>query len=247
MQGGRIYASPMCGRYAMDKNVDDLVRAYVADGGKAKDFISHWQASFSIAPTDPVPIVRERLDDGTIERELEMAAWDLRPAWRTKEKSPAPQFNARLETVAEKPLFRNAFTARRAIVPMTGYFEWTGPKGDKQPHYIHAGGELLSAAGLYEVRKVDEQWQISTLIITRTGVDSAGEVHDRMPVFLTPDVWDEWLTPDKINDPGPVLSMLDHSSQAIASGLSTYTVDRRVNSVAKIDPHDASLIEPVEA
>lgn len=84
----------------MDKNVDDLVRAYVAQGGKAKDFISSWHASFSLAPTDPVPYVRETLSeaDGSVERELGLAAWDFRPAWR---KDRRPLINARLETVAE--------------------------------------------------------------------------------------------------------------------------------------------------
>lgn len=66
-----------------------------------------------------MPIVREYLDEGTIEREIEPAVWDLRPAWRKEVK--APQINAPLETVAEKPMFNNVFTSRRAIVPMTGY------------------------------------------------------------------------------------------------------------------------------
>jgi putative SOS response-associated peptidase YedK len=235
----------MCGRYSNDKNLDDLARNYQAAGGKGDDFMDWWKAGFSIAPTDPVPIVREYFDEGTIEREIEPAVWDLRPAWRKEIK--APQINARLETVAEKPMFKNAFTSRRAIVPMTGHFEWTGPKGDKQPHYIHAGGELLSAAGLYEVRKVEDEWEVSCLIITRTGEDSAGEVHDRMPVFLTSDVWSDWLNPDKLDASNKcdVLAMLDQSSQAVASTLSTYPVDRKVNSVRSLNREDPTLVEPI--
>lgn len=233
----------------MDKNVDDLVQAYVAEGGKAQDFMTQWQAQFSIAPTDPVPFVRERLvaADGSIERELALAAWDFRPAWRTDAK---PLINARLETVAELPTFRKAFLARRAIVPMTGYFEWTGPAKAKQPHFIHAGGELLSAAGLYEWRKDDAgDWQASTVVITRTGQDRAGQVHDRMPCFLLPDAFNDWLDPVELDTSAKsdVLALLDHSSVAVAATLSTHPVDRRVNSVQKIDPADPSLIAPVDS
>lgn len=238
----------MCGRYAMDQDVDVLIGAYLADGGQAKDFVAAWQANFSIAPTDRVPFVWERFVDDQQhgERELGLAAWDFRPAWR---KEPRPLINARLETVAQLPTFRRAFTARRALLPMSGYYEWTGTKGNKTPHYIHAGGELLSAAGLYEWCSNDAgDWQVSTVVITRTGVDSAGDVHDRMPVFLTPDTWDEWLDPNQLAPaakPG-VLAMLDYASTAVAASLSTHRVDRRVNDIRAIDQADASLIEPVE-
>ncbi|MBC7761075.1 MAG: SOS response-associated peptidase family protein [Candidatus Saccharibacteria bacterium] len=82
---------------------------------------------------------------------------------------------------------------------------WTGPPKDKTPHYVSAGGDLLSAAGLYAFRKIGEsdagaEWETSCVIITRTAVDEAGEVHDRMPVFLTPDVSADWLTPEKLTD-----------------------------------------------
>lgn len=158
-----------------------------------------------------------------------------------------PLINARLETVAEKPTFRDAFTTRRAIVPMSGYFEWTGPAKDKTPHYVSADGELLSAAGLYTFRKLDEgdEWEISCVVLTRTAVDAAGEVHDRMPVFLTPDVQGDWLTPEKITDKPGALAMLEHASDAVASTLVSWVVDRKVNSVRGLDPQDPSIVEPV--
>lgn len=73
----------------------------------------------------------------------------------------------------------------------------------------------MPAAGFYEVRTIGDEWEVSCLVITRTGQDSAGEVHDRMPVFLTSDVWSDWLNPDKLDasNKGNVLAMLDHSSQ----------------------------------
>jgi putative SOS response-associated peptidase YedK len=234
----------MCGRYSNDKGLDDMAKAYQAAGGKGDDFMAAWTGMFSLAPTDRVPIVREELDDETIKRELQLARWDFRPHWR---KEPRPLINARLESVAEKPTFREAFASRRAIVPMTGYYEWTGPPKAKTPHYISAGGELLSAAGLYEFRKLEEidEWEISCVVITRTGVDAAGEVHDRMPVFMTPDVWADWLAPEKLTNKAGAVAMLDHSSNSVAATLGSWVVDRRVNSVHALDPHDRSIIEPV--
>ncbi|CAN5332033.1 SOS response-associated peptidase [soil metagenome] len=232
----------MCGRYAFDKDVNDLIVDYVAQGGKATD----WRPSFSIAPTDPVPIVRERSGDEGVEREIELASWGIKPPWFNGAHAP---INARLESVAEKPMFRSAFQGKRAIVPMTGYYEWTADGKIKLPHFISNGGELLSAAGLYEVRKAHDNWLVTFTIITRSARDASGEVHDRMPVFLTPDVWDQWLSPDKLTaaQNAPTLAMLESSSIAVAATLTTYRVDRKVNSVRTVDPADATLIRPVDA
>lgn len=229
----------------MNQKVDQLAQDYVDAGGKIKNFMDWYQGSFSLAPTDPVPIVREHLDEGTIERELQLARWDFRPHWRTDSR---PLINARLESVAEKPTFRDAFVSRRAIVPMSGYFEWTGLPKDKTPHYVSAGGELLSAAGLYAFRKIGEgdEWEISCVVITRTAVDAAGEVHDRMPVFLTPDVWDDWLTPEQLTDKAGALSMLGHASDVVAATLESWVVDRKINSVRSVDPADPLIIEPID-
>ena len=137
----------------------------------------------------------------------------------------------------------------RAIVPMTGYFEGTGPPKDKTPHYVSSGGELLSAAGLSAFCKIDESdggWETSCVVITRTAVDAAGEVHDRMPVFLTPDVSADWLRPEKLTDKAGTLSMLEHASDAIAATLVSWVVDRKVNSVRSVDPGDESIIDMVE-
>jgi putative SOS response-associated peptidase YedK len=221
----------MCGRYAMNKKVDDLIVDYVAAGGKVKNFVADWQATFSIPPTSAAPIVRERVDEeGTVDRELELSKWGLRPFFMKD--SPKPGFhNARLETVADKPSFRTAFPKRRALVPMNGYYEWVERADKKQPYFIHGDG-LLSAAGLYEVTKND----------------AGGEVHDRMPVFLTPSAWDAWLSPAELDkgDKSAMLDLLGEQSVAMAATLTTYPVSMRVNNVRKIDPHDPTLLEPVE-
>lgn len=237
----------MCGRYAMDKKVDDLVQAYVADGGRAKDFVAAWQGAVSIPPTSTAPIVREYVDDdGAIERELEPAQWGLRPHWMTDPKKRGFH-NARLETVAEKPSFRSAFTRHRAVVPMDGYYEWVDTDTGKQPYFIHGAG-LLSAAGLYEASKDETgQWHVTYTVITRTARDASGEVHDRMPVFLTDDTWADWISPGDLagSEKLDMLQLLDTASAEVASTLTTYPVSKRINNVRTASPTDRTLLEPV--
>ena len=233
----------MCGRYSMNQETDDLISQFVADGGRVQD----WRPSYSVAPSETVPIVRERVDDqGLIERELEPAAWGLKPIWWEKGR-PAP-INARLESVASKSYFRNAFASQRALVPMTGYFEWVAQDDGKQPYFIQAGGELLAAAGLYEVRKDDQdQWDVTYTVITRQAKDASGQVHDRMPVFLTPDLWEGWLSPDKLDttETDEMLRAIGHTSDSVAATLGTYPVTRAVNNARTLNRTDPSLIEPI--
>lgn len=228
----------------MSAETDELITEFVARGGKLED----WRPSYNVAPTELSPIVRERVKDGETLRELDAASWGLKPAW-AKPGGPAP-INARLEGVASNGLFRGAFAQRRCLVPMNGYFEWeTTPEG-KQPHYIHGPDPILAAAGLYELKKVDGEWNLSFTVITREAADASGEVHDRMPVFLTPDTWADWTSPQKIDAQGDkdgLLAMLDRSSLAVAKTITTHRVSKRVNnvrdtSVAKDDP---TLIEPL--
>lgn len=234
----------MCGRFALDDHVDELIQEFVAAGGDYRD----WQPSYSLAPTDVVPIVRERVDKGTgeVRRSLDAAVWDFHPAFMRDSKRP--NFNARIETVATNGLWKGAFAASRAIVPMRGYYEWTGEPGHKRAHFLHAeDGSLLAAAGIYTARKVGDDWQVSTAIITREARDASGEIHDRMPVFLERDVWEEFLNPDKLDENGKqnMLGMLTAESEKVSSAITSYEVDPKVNNSRTVDPMDASLIDPL--
>ena len=239
----------MCGRFAMNKETDDLILEFIARGGRAED----WRPSYSVAPTDEAPIIRERVpkpenvdDDastGEVQREIEIAAWGLKPAW-SKAGGPAP-INARLESVATNGMFRSAFAAHRCLVPMTGYYEWQQQSDGKQPYFIHGDAELLAAAGLYSARRVGDEWKVTFTIVTREARDASGEVHDRMPVFLTPDVWSQWLSPEKVVVPDALLDLLDRSSTAVARSITTYPVARTVNNSRTLDPADPPLIAPI--
>lgn len=236
----------MCGRFALDEHVNTLIADFVATGGDYRE----WVPSFSIAPTNRVPIVRERSGEtGDTARSLDLARWGFRPGW-AKPGGPAP-INARMETLATNGMFRGAFASQRCLVPMSGYFEWTQEADGKQPHYIHGTG-ILAAAGLYAARKEDDEWELSFTIATREATDASGQVHDRMPVFLERDTWADWLNPAKAGTPdaadGALLqAMMDESSLAVAATLHTHAVDRKLNNTRTVDRTDETLIEPKES
>jgi putative SOS response-associated peptidase YedK len=236
----------MCGRFALDKKTDDLIAAFVAEGNDFQD----WVPRYSVAPTDVIPIIRERRhsDSGEVTRTIDPAVWDFHPSF--SKESKRPNFNARIETVATNGLWKGAFASARCIVPMRGYYEWAEIEEDgkkvKQPHFIHGNADTLAAAGIYTARKVDDEWVLSTAIITREARDASGEVHDRMPVFITPDIYDEWLSPQKLGTDAEregILSLIHSVSDQVASTITTYEVDRRVNNSRTVDPLDPSIIE----
>lgn len=232
----------MCGRFANDSATDQLIQEYVAQGGKPEDWWKEWAGSYSIAPTTDAPIVRDR-GEGRI---LELVRWDWqKPANRPK---GAPIINARMEKLATG-FWAPAFSAARCIVPMRGYYEWTGQKGDKTPHFLHGEG-LLSAAGLtWSMELPSGERSRCFVVITREARDAGGEVHDRMPAFLTPDAWDAWLSPEKLTGQPKVemLAMLDQSSASVASTIREHVVDRKVNNSRTADSADPSLIAPVSS
>ena len=113
----------MCGRYVMARSTGDLVAAFDVDETLDRDL----EPSYNVAPTDEVPLVMERRasdDGGAPSRELVTARWGLVPSWSKDAKSGARLINARMETITEKPSFRQAASKRRALVAADGYFEW---------------------------------------------------------------------------------------------------------------------------
>src|SRR5690606_15512423 len=137
----------MCGRFAMNKETDDLIQEFVARGGDWRD----WRPGFNIPPTATIPVVLESAKGGdTVERWVEGARWSLVPSWSKTLKLKFPTFNARSEGIAAKATWKGPLKSHRCLVPMTGYYEWrTDPDGTKTPHFIHLPGETLAMAGLY--------------------------------------------------------------------------------------------------
>jgi putative SOS response-associated peptidase YedK len=235
----------MCGRFVLAVDEDGLLRSYVAE---SLDEGPVWFPKYSIAPSTLAPVVREHVDeDGQIRRTLEPARWGLHPSW-AKDKGPRP-INARYETVHTNGMFRGPFSGARVVVPMNGYYEWV-PQADggKQPYYVHpADGGLLHAAGVAAARKDGEDWTVNFAIITREAKDAAGQVHDRMPAYLPPEMLGEWLAPGALGseEKADLHARLGEASATIAAHLVTHPVDRQVNSTRRVDPTDPDLIAPV--
>lgn len=226
----------MCGRYASFRENQDLADAFAITLFDVAD----WTPSWNIPPTTDVRIVVERPDEASgTQRQLRTARWGLVPSWAKDISIGARMFNARSETVAEKPSFRAAVAKRRCLVPADGYFEWQARAGAKQPFYIHPNDEVLAFAGLYEFWRPspDAAWLVSTTILT---MDSAGDlapIHDRMPVMPTPDAWAAWLDP-AITDAHAALTVLD----AQRADLQITPVGKGVGRVGFDGPQ---VIEPV--
>ncbi len=151
------------------------------------------QARYNICPTDPVDVVMPR--EGS--PGLVQMRWGLIPWWWKKSKKEMPAtFNARAETIADKPMFRDAFKRSRCIIPTSGYYEWKPRPTGKQPYYITAAdGSPLSIAGLWDQWKdieTGEPVRSCTIIVTAANAP-AGEIHDRMPVLLAPHQIDPWV------------------------------------------------------
>ena len=176
----------MCSRYFLDD--DGNVIAYTFRVPLREPI----RRRFNIAPTQMAPVVRVG-EDG--ERELAMLRWGLVPFWAKDLSGGNRMINARCETVAEKPAFREALKKRRCIVPASGFFEWTGSAGHKTPHAITVEGRpLIAMAGLWECWKDAGGTPVETFTVLTTQANRfMSALHDRMPAILPEENVDEWL------------------------------------------------------
>ena len=233
----------MCGRFVSASPPDEIARYF--DAVDPEETVL--EPSYNVAPTDDVYAVVEH--DG--ERVVEVFHWGLVPNWAKSPSVASRMINARAETITAK--FKPAFTARRCIVPATGFYEWRAVPGQKkkQPMFIHdPGGRLLAFAGLWEVwrdrdgvagnKNLRGDALHSCTIITTTANEDMAVVHDRMPVLLAPDTWATWL--DETNHDLDALGGL--LVPAPAGGLELYPVAPDVGNVANQGAHLMAHVEP---
>jgi putative SOS response-associated peptidase YedK len=167
----------MCGRYTLfDEELEQL--AVLPDGTK---LLPRW----NVAPMQWMPVV-------TADSPLAIMRWGLVPSWAKDDSAAAKCINARAETITEKPTFRSAIRRRRCLVPMSGYYEWSGTTGKKTPYFIH-GQTLLRAAGIWEEWEREGNFLQTFALITREASGTAAAVHHRMPVFIAPEDRAIWL------------------------------------------------------
>ena len=209
----------MCGRYALHANPEVIALAF---GVPAVPAIA---PRYSIAPASQVLIIRKN--------EAAMVRWGLVPRWARDPSIGAKLNNARAETVAEKPSFRDAFRNRRCLIPASGFYEWKTEGGRKQPYYVSpSAGELFAFAGLWELWSGPGGALQTCAVITTGANEKMRAVRDRMPVILPPGRYADWLA-------GGETPLQPCAPGAIA----IRRVGRAVNNARNDAP---SLIEPVD-
>ncbi|MEN8172721.1 MAG: SOS response-associated peptidase [Chloroflexota bacterium] len=213
----------MCGRYTLTITLDEFVAAF--PGLKIEIGSDDFFPRYNIAPTQPIPVIR---DDG--DRQLKFHHWGLIPSWAKDKKFASRMINARSETAAQKPSFREAFRARRCLIPADGFFEWIKVEGTKKklPVYIHLKSKAPFAfAGLWETWTSPQGEVIPSAVILTTEPNRlVAKVHNRMPVILPRDAYDLWLDPEE-KDPAVLAHLLkpypaDQMAQYPVSTLASY-------------------------
>ncbi len=223
----------MCGRFTLTRSAAEIAEHFGLGS------VPELAPRFNVAPTQDVPSVRLR---STGERVLELRRWGLVPPWAKDVAAGARLINARVESVAERPAFRDALRSRRCLVPADGFYEWQGRAGRRRPHHLALpGGGLFAIAGLY-ARWLGPGGEVvdSCTLLTRPAAGAVSALHDRMPLIVDPDGYEAWL--GRADDPAPLLAALP---EALGGTLVARAVDTRVNDVRNDDP--ACLEPPREA
>ena len=214
----------MCGRFALQSTADELADYFNANPPQ------HFVSRFNIAPTTPVI--------AKTSTELTFFQWGLVPSWTKDVSIGNRMFNARSETIAEKPSFRNAFKRRRCLVPASGFYEWKAEQGGKQPYYCHLGHSLFSFAGIWE------HWQDSMgnelqscAILTSEASGAMAEIHHRMQVVISSDNQQQWLD-HSTEDTDAAWQCIEQREDAFEH----YPVSKMVNAARN---ESQQLIEPL--
>lgn len=237
----------MCGRYAQSADMRDLMEQFEVTGNSPSHSIP---VNWNIAPTNPIYIVRESMQEQSIlQRDLAVVSWGLIAPWLSDpaeaKASQSRAINARSESVHEKPTFRDGFKSRRCLVPAQGYYEWATALGKfrpKQAFYISSrDGQQLSIAGIWSSWRAPNGEVIETAsIITQEAQGELATIHSRMPVFMPHNRWEPWLDPKNKDVEHLRNLMVVDSPESIVTA---HPVSAAVNSVAN---NGQNLIEPIE-
>ncbi|MBK8134984.1 MAG: SOS response-associated peptidase [Anaerolineae bacterium] len=218
----------MCGRFVLTADAATLLEAFGLEGAMVQ-----MAPRYNIAPTQPVAVITNAEP-----RKLTFHRWGLVPSWAKDISIGSKMFNARAETVAEKPSFKNALKRRRCLVPANGFYEW--PEKGKNPMYIHLDGDPVFAfAGLWETwRSPDGDELNSCTILTGEPNDYIRQFHNRMAIILPKESYSEWLFSGEMRAE-EALSFLQPYP---AERMHAYEVSKLVNGA---NTEGADLIAPV--
>jgi putative SOS response-associated peptidase YedK len=224
----------MCGRYRLSRR-KQVVEEYFDCGSDEPD----WNPRYNIAPTQPVPVIRQNPKEPV--RELSLIRWGLIPSWAKDPSVAAKMINARSETASTKPAFRDALKSRRCLIPADGFYEWAKTGKGKQPYCFEVNdGQLFAFAGIWDRWRNPSGTTVETCsILTTTPNAVTSPVHDRMPVILDPDSYDLWLDPGMQN----VAAISELLKPCDARLMRCYPIRTRINRVAN---DDEECYAPVE-
>ncbi|HME22582.1 MAG TPA: SOS response-associated peptidase [Acetobacteraceae bacterium] len=219
----------MCGRYASFLPAEALRALF-----HTVNPTPNWEPTWNMAPTRDAPVVR--LHPETRARHLDLLRWGLVPHWAKDAKSVRQPINARAETAATAPMFRDAMARRRCLVPADVFYEWRATEQGKQPFAIaRADGQPMAFAGLWEGWRGADGTVLRTFTIVTTNANPVlRPLHERMPVILEPVGWPVWLG-EVLSDPAALL-------RPSAAELRVWPIGTAVNNVRN---DTAALLEPV--
>ena len=216
----------MCGRYALHAHPQVIALQF----GLAS--MPEVKARYNIAPASEVFIVRA----GETAARAALVRWGLVPWWAKDRAIGAKLNNARAESVAEKPSFREAFRKRRCLIPASGFYEWKPEAGRKQPYYFcPALGELFALAGLWETWRGPDGVLETCAIVTTDANALMQPIHDRMPVIVAQHDYARWLDSAPGNDVRDLLRPCDPVDIAVRR-VSRTVNDARIESEKLIEP-----------
>lgn len=224
----------MCGRFTLTKSTEEVAKTF-----HVERVLCSFQPSFNVAPNQLCPIVYYDRDAKRLT--LEDMKWGLVPSWAKEPHSQYSTINARAETLAEKPTFKRSLPYRRCLVPVDGFYEWQKVDSSKQPYRILMKDQSLFAlAGLWDEwtsKETDDILRTFTIITTDANT-SMQALHNRMPVIVSKEDWETWLSPSH-EELSAALELLHPYGK---NDLTYYAVSTKVNSPRNNDP---GLIEPV--
>ncbi len=225
----------MCGRSSLtltEKQIEERFNAtFYSD-----DLVKYNPLpNYNVAPSHYHPVITQ-----SDPRMIQLYKWGLVPFWANDPKIGYKMINARIETVAEKPAYREAIKTRRCLIPIDGFYEWKKSNNKKVPfRIVPTNTEVVSLAGLCESWKQPDGQTLHTFtIITQPASDKVSTVHDRMPAMLLPEVEEQWL--DTQISPAQALEIISPYPDEY---LDVYQVSSEVNSVKNNNP---SLVLPAD-
>ena len=202
----------MCGRFALTDCEEKIINSFGLHNSKVI-----LNPRYNISPSEKIPVILEK--EGLLC--IEFMEWGFIPRWS---KVKTPFINARIETLKEKPSFRQATNKRRCLVPANGFYEWTGEKSKKKPYFICLkNNNLFAFASIWEDWVSNDGEKIRTCaIVTREANSFMVKIHNRMPLILNQKNFGMWLNPSNI-------SLIDLNASIELDSMQAWEVTKKIN------------------